>query len=421
MTTAPAPTARAYAHAIVTSDQLAVKLAPPPDNLELEDSGPPLVLMAPGRPANLAIAHARSVRTPPVAGMRDPAQRARIVHALANHELQAIELFAWALLAYPSAPLAFRRGLVAILADEQRHCALYIERLAALGGGFGDHPVTGHFWNKLDHLATPLDFVCAMGLTFENANLDFAGDYAEAARACGDTATAAVLDQVHTDEIGHVHFGWIWLRRFAGDMDPWQAYLSHVRFPLGPRRARGARFDREARRRAGLDETFIAALEATAPTRPSGEPRCHEAPTALPKLTQDEVRAVLERSRRATIGEIVEGDATSYDRVMASAELPPHVIERIVEVLAPEEVWLFGSRARHTHGPDSDWDLMAIVPDSAPESVLDLARVWHELRDLRRQRVEVIPMRRSAFEEDRHTLGELAEAVAREGHVVYGR
>ena len=40
-----------------------------------------------------------------------------------------------------------------------------------------------------------------MGLTFENANLDFAGDYAAAARACGDDATAAVLDQVHADEI----------------------------------------------------------------------------------------------------------------------------------------------------------------------------------------------------------------------------
>jgi len=28
-----------------------------------------------------------------------------------------------------------------------------------------------------------------------------------------------------------------------------------------------------ARRRAGLDEAFIAALEAVAPTRPSGQPR----------------------------------------------------------------------------------------------------------------------------------------------------
>jgi uncharacterized ferritin-like protein (DUF455 family) len=133
--------------------------------------------------------------------------------------------------------------------------------------------VTGHFWNKLDHLTTPLELVCAMNLTFENANLDFAGDYAAAARACGDIETAVALDQVHTDEIAHVHFGWVWLRRFAGDTDAWQAYLANTRFPLGPNRARGARFDREARRRAGFDEDFIAQLEATVPKRPSGEPR----------------------------------------------------------------------------------------------------------------------------------------------------
>jgi uncharacterized ferritin-like protein (DUF455 family) len=206
--------------------------------------------------------------------MRDPHQRARILPALANHELQAIELFAWAVLAFPATPPAFRRGLLAILADEQRHFALYADRLAALGARFGDHPVTGHFWNKLDHLATPLGFACTMCLTFENANLDFAGDYAAAARACGDDATAAALDRVHADEIRHVHFGWIWLRRLAGEAaDPWATYLEHARYPLGPRRARGARFDREARRRAGLDEAFIDALAAIEPTRPSGGPR----------------------------------------------------------------------------------------------------------------------------------------------------
>jgi len=36
-------------------------------------------------------------------------------------------------------------------------------------------------------------------------------------------------------------------------------------------------------------------------------------------------------------------------------------------------------------------------------------------------RVEVIPMRRHDFNENRTTPGELAEVVAREGHVVYGR
>ncbi len=268
-------TARAYAYAIVTADTLAGKLVPPPgpEQLVLEDAGPPLRPEGPGRPPSLAIVPGRQAKVPPVAGMRDPSQRARILHALANHELQAIELFAWAVLAYPDAPAGFRRGLVAIVADEQRHFELYRERLTAHGVTFGDLPVTGHFWNKLDHLAGPLEFVCAMGLTFENANLDFAGDYATAARACGDLATAAALDRVHADEIAHVHFAYVWLRRLAPDAAPWQAYLDHVQFPLGPRRARGARFDREARERAGLDAAFIDALAAIDPTRPSGAPR----------------------------------------------------------------------------------------------------------------------------------------------------
>lgn len=102
------------------------------------------------------------------------------------------------------------------------------------------------------------------------------------------------------------------------------------------------------------------------------------------------------------------------------APVPAGVIERIVEALAPEEIWLFGSRARESHGPDSDWDFMAVLPDTAPDSNLDLATVWTQLRELRRLRVEVIPIRRRDFEEDRETPGELAEAVAREGRVVYG-
>jgi uncharacterized ferritin-like protein (DUF455 family) len=263
-----------YALSIVEGTTLAAKLVPPPAELDLEGGVVSHVPLAPGRPKELVIVPGKQARVPPIAGMADPAQRARIIHALANHELQAIELFAWALLAYPDAPLAFRRGLVAILADEQRHLELYRCRLAAHGAAFGDFPVTGHFWNKLDHLVGPLEFVCAMGLTFENANLDFAGDYATAARAAGDTATAEVLDRVHTDEIAHVHFAWIWLAKLSdGDDDAWTRYLAHVKPPLGPHRARGARLDREARRRAGLDEHFIDMLEATSAKRPGGGDR----------------------------------------------------------------------------------------------------------------------------------------------------
>lgn len=265
--------ARAWAEHVLRATSLTDKLTPPPSGLELTDPGPPRVVHTPGRPPRLPIVAGRAGRVPPIVGMRDRHQRARILHALANHELQAVELFAWALLAFPDAPEAFRRGLCTIAADEQRHLALYLDRLGAHDVEFGDHPVTGHFWNKLEHYRTPLRFCCAMGLTFENANLDFALEYAEAARAADDQETAAVLQTVHDEEISHVRFGWVWLRRLSRGAAPWPTYVAHLEWPLSPSRARGKTFCREARRRAGLDEDFIAHLELVEAKQPSGAPR----------------------------------------------------------------------------------------------------------------------------------------------------
>lgn len=267
-------TVRDHARTILESPDLEAKLRPFPTGAADDEPGPALRIEAPARAPSLQIRPGREVIVPPLAGMPDPAQRARILHALANHELQAAELFAWALLAFPDAPRPFRRGLIAICEDEQRHCQLYLDRLAPLGGHFGDHGLTGHFWNKLGGLTSPLAFACTMGLTFENANLDFVGEYAAAARAAGDHATAAALEQVHADEIGHVRFAWTWLEKLRPpELTPWDAYLASVTWPLGPTRARGKTFDRASRIRAGLPADIIAAFEAAAPTRPSGKPR----------------------------------------------------------------------------------------------------------------------------------------------------
>ncbi len=265
-----------YARAIIAATDLAGKLATPPSGIDLTtrtDAVPTPPPTWPGRPDNLQIVHGKLCKVPPISGMRDPHQRARIIHALANHELQAIELFAWGMLQFDDAPIPFRRGLLAILADEQRHLQLYLDRLLALGHRFGDFPVTGIFWNKLHDYRTPLHFLAAMGLTFENANLDFAQEYAHAATAIGDHETAAVLQRVHNEEIAHVHFAWVWLQKYSPDTPAWETYMAHLEFPLGPHRARGKTFDRDARRRAGLTVEFIDQLEAVEPKRPSGQPR----------------------------------------------------------------------------------------------------------------------------------------------------
>ncbi len=256
---------RDLAWTVVHSQDLAEKLEPPAGGLEgLSDRhpGPAVLPSAPGRPPGLEIVPGARARVPSLEGMVDPAQRARILHGLANHELQAAELFGWALLVFPAAPPAFRRGLARILLDEQRHTRMYLARLEAHGGRFGDHPVSGYFWHKAETIDSPAAFVAAMSLTFENANLDHTVDYAAAAREAGDEKTAAVIDRVHRDEVEHVRFGWTWLDRLkAPEESMWDAWRGHLTWPLRPAKARGRTFHRQGREAAGLDAEFIRRLE----------------------------------------------------------------------------------------------------------------------------------------------------------------
>lgn len=274
MDPSPPPTVRAFAARLLDARSLPDKLAAPPLSLSDTGRGPPERRAGPTRPPGLEIVPGRRVRVPPPSAMGDPAQRVRILHALANHELQAAEILAFALLAFPEAPDAFRQGCLAVLADEQRHLALYLGRLEAHGAGFGDFPVSGHFWRAMARVESPLAFVCALGVTYESANLDFALELTRAAREAGDEETARVLEQVHDDEVRHVRFGWTWLKRLGPPgADPWDTYLRTVPPPLGPSRARGAAFDRAGREAAGMEAAFLDRLERTEPHAPGGAPR----------------------------------------------------------------------------------------------------------------------------------------------------
>ncbi len=52
------------------------------------------------------------------------------------------------------------------------------------------------------------------------------------------------------------------------------------------------------------------------------------------------------------------------------------LLDRIELVYHPVDVLVFGSRARGDAGPDSDWDIIVVLPDDAPESLLDPTLAW---------------------------------------------
>jgi len=268
----PPGTVQEFCLRVIQGETLEEKLAPPPRDLPDVARGNGSVPEAPGRPATLRIVPGREARVPPLAGWGDLDQRVRIIHALANHELQATELFARALVQFPDAPGPLRQELLRTLAEEQVHTRLYVRRLEALGGAFGDHPVSGLFWNRLRETRTIAEFLCALSLTFENANLDHAPEIAATARLHGDEETARILDRVAKDEERHVDLGRRWVDAFAAPGEStWQAYRRQLFWPLHPGRARGEVFQTEARRRAGLDPEFIENLRAAESEVPESE------------------------------------------------------------------------------------------------------------------------------------------------------
>ena len=90
------------------------------------------------------------------------------------------------------------------------------------------------------------------------------------------------------------------------------------------------------------------------------------------------------------------------------------LLARIEAQYHPEQVWLFGSRARGDARPESDWDLFVVVPDATRDEQLDLLFLWR-LKRGSGVPADVIACRVSEFREACDTVNTLSYAVATEG------
>ncbi|MFO0947099.1 MAG: DUF455 family protein [Planctomycetota bacterium] len=254
---------REFAEGILFSPSLTAKLDVFPDRFTDDDPGSPRDIQKPARPAELEFSDARrGARMPHPTALGEPRLRAVAHHIMANHELQALEVMAWCLLRFPGAPKEFRRGLVRIMRDEQRHTRLHVRRLEALGLRFGDRTVNGYVWKKTRNYGSVLDYLAGLPLTFESGNLDHTLFFAERFDAVGDRQGADLFRAIHHDEIEHVAFGIRWLRELKDpNLSDWEAYLAHLHFPLRPAYAKGDPFHREPREQSGMTKEYVDALE----------------------------------------------------------------------------------------------------------------------------------------------------------------
>ena len=94
------------------------------------------------------------------------------------------------------------------------------------------------------------------------------------------------------------------------------------------------------------------------------------------------------------------------------------IVRRLVEAYEPERIYLFGSQARNEAGPDSDYDIMVVIPDSAPEPQRRSRLAYEVLRGTGTA-VDVLVWRRESFEKRLHLQASLPSTIQREGKLLY--
>lgn len=94
------------------------------------------------------------------------------------------------------------------------------------------------------------------------------------------------------------------------------------------------------------------------------------------------------------------------------------VVQRLVDVYAPERMYLFGSAARGDTNIDSDLDVMVVVPDDTPASLRSAGRAYEALWGIG-VAVDVLVWTRSAFDERLHLNASLPSTIIREGRLLH--
>ncbi|RDJ98994.1 ferritin-like domain-containing protein [Paraburkholderia lacunae] len=212
----------------------------------------------PGRPVRPELVEPRKLGR---RSMQSPQGRAVLLHALAHIEFNAINLALDAVWRFAGMPAAFYVDWLKVAAEEAHHFSLLVARLAQFGHAYGDFPAHDGLWDMCER--TRGDVLARMALvprTLEARGLDASPPIRARLQQAGDQASAAILDVILRDEIGHVLIGNRWFRYLCeqAGLDPHFTYARLAEQYHAPK-LRGP-FNFEARRDAGFDEAELAEL-----------------------------------------------------------------------------------------------------------------------------------------------------------------
>lgn len=147
---------------------------------------------------------------PPKLGFSSVEGRARIIHDLANIELQAMELAFRSLVEYPEALHEFREQMCDLARSEARHFHLCLETLEQLGFSWGHWP--GHLclWEAVSREDTLLERIVLVHRFLEGSGLDAGATLLRRLEGGHDRLVLETVQTITAEELDHVQFGSRW-------------------------------------------------------------------------------------------------------------------------------------------------------------------------------------------------------------------
>jgi predicted nucleotidyltransferase len=106
------------------------------------------------------------------------------------------------------------------------------------------------------------------------------------------------------------------------------------------------------------------------------------------------------------------------DRVLDQEAMLGEIVRRLVAAYEPERIYLFGSVARGDSGPDSDYDLLVVVPDAAPPERQDGGLAYRALWGIGTA-VDAVVCTSGWFHARAHLKASLPGTVLREGRLLH--
>ena len=175
---------------------------------------------APARPDKPALVPPHAVKR---RKLGSEAGRKALLHAVAHIEFNAIDLAADMITRFTLDPhikdtdrVAFIRDWSRVCGEEAKHFSMVRARLQSLGTDYGDYDAHGGLWEAAQNTAHDIAARLAIApMVLEARGLDVTPNMIEKLTQAGDHDSAAILQIIYDEEIGHVSIGTHWFHYVA--------------------------------------------------------------------------------------------------------------------------------------------------------------------------------------------------------------